>query len=299
VYVHTLGCPKNDADSRGLMRYLISAGATVVNDPDASTHILVNTCGFIREAKEESIDAILSACAQYSDKTLLVMGCLVERYRDELRKSIPEVAAWFGLADADLHSRVSDAVLGDEGTQHGQAGGHRLSGKAYAYLKISDGCDEGCSFCAIPGIKGPYRSASTAVVLREAEACLSEGARELILVGQDTTRWKSEGLDLSGLIDLLASDDRVRRIRVMYLQPARIDEAFLEFMRDHEKLCRYVDVPFQHSHPDLLRRMGRLGDGETYLALLGHARRLMPDVSLRSTFIVGFPGETEGEFAHL
>ena len=271
----------------------------MVDDPAESTHILLNTCGFIREAKEESIKAILSASAQYPGQTLMVMGCLVERYRDELREGIPEVDAWFGLAEADVQSKVRDAVLGERGVLPPEAVGRSVSGGAHAYLKISDGCDESCSFCAIPGIKGPYRSATTEDILREAEECLAEGARELILVGQDTTRWTNGGLTLSGLVDLLAADDRLRWIRLMYLQPARVDDSFLEFMASHKKLCPYLDLPFQHSHPEIVRHMGRRGDGETYLGLLGRARRLMPHVSVRSTFIVGFPGETEEHFAHL
>ena len=176
----------------------------------------------------------------------------------------------------------------------------RQSAKSYAYLKISDGCDEGCTFCAIPGFKGPYRSVPTAEILREADACLAEGARELVLVGQDTTRWRSEGLDLRGLIDLLGADARVRWIRVMYLQPARLGEPFLQFMAGHAKLCRYLDVPFQHSHEEILRQAwGEEGTGPRILAFYERARELMPTVALRSTFIVGFPGETEEHFEHL
>jgi ribosomal protein S12 methylthiotransferase len=307
VYLHTLGCPKNEADSRAVIRSLVAGGAGVVADPEAATHILLNTCGFIQEAKEESIGAILDACTHYADRQVLVMGCLVERYRDELEKGIPEVAGWFGLTEAAC---LTAAVVGSPTPFESTAKPSPLEttssaaatlppAATYAYLKISDGCDEPCSFCAIPGIKGAYRSTTTAQILQDADECLAQGVRELILVGQDTAIWECDGLGLTGLIDLLASDERVRRVRVMYLQPEHVTDAFLRHMAGQPKLCRYLDVPFQHSHPGVLRRMGRRGDGSAYLDLLGRARRLMPDVSVRSTFIVGFPGETDDQFEHL
>jgi len=315
VCIVTLGCPKNEADSRTVVRHLRSAGVAVVDVPEDATHLLLNTCGFIQDAKEESIAAILEACAGYPDKRVLVMGCLVERYRQELAEGIPEVAGWLGLAGKPVAEelvrrlRLEAGKTPGEGTVSPWRGRpHAVSGddrrperraRSYAYLKISDGCDELCTFCAIPAIKGPYHSVPVAEILREADACLGEGARELVLVGQDTAVWRDGGLDLAGLIDLLAADERVRRVRVMYLQPEHVGDAFLEYMLSRPKLCRYLDVPFQHSHPDILRAMGRGGSGDDYPALLERARRLMPDVSVRSAFIVGFPGEREEHFEHL
>ncbi len=295
VYVHTLGCPKNEADSRALARVLASSGVLLAAGPEQATHILINTCGFIKDAKEESIAAILDACGAYPDKKVLVMGCLVERYREELRAGIPEVESWFGLAGDSERAALVGLLGGHRGGETTLTAGR----SSYAYLKISDGCDEPCSFCAIPAIKGGYHSVSADEVLREADACLNEGARELVLVGQDTTLWRSGALDLTGLIDLLAADERVRRLRVMYLQPERVDDSFLGYMANRSKLCRYLDVPFQHSHPEVLRRMCRGGDGESYLGLVERARRLMPDVSVRTALIVGFPGETDEQFEHL
>ncbi|MBN1632093.1 MAG: 30S ribosomal protein S12 methylthiotransferase RimO [Thermoleophilia bacterium] len=310
LYIHTLGCPKNEADSRTLMRSLVSAGVTVVDDPEQATHIVVNTCGFIQEAKEESIGAILEACGSYPGKTVLAMGCLVERYRAELREGISEVAGWFGLAGGPDEEGLIRLLSG--GTPAGERRSPADAGAAeplpspvvgapssWAYIKISDGCDEPCTFCAIPAIKGPYQSLSTEEILRESRACLSEGARELVLVGQDTTRWADGELDLAGLVDLLAADERVARLRVMYLQPERVTDSLLRRMAAQPKLCRYLDIPFQHSHPDVLRRMARWGDGQAYVDLLERARRMMPDVALRSSLIVGFPGETEDQFEHL
>ncbi len=299
VYFATLGCAKNEADSRSVMRHVLAAGVTVVEDPADATHIIVNTCGFIQDAKEESINAVLDACASYPGREVLVMGCLVERYASELAAGIPEVAGWFGVADADMQAELV-AALGGRESGVAAAPGRAVRGQgSFAYLKISDGCDELCTFCAIPGIKGPYHSLGVDEIKAEAGACLAEGARELVLVGQDTSRWSSDGLDLVDLVQVLAEDPRLHRLRLMYLQPDGVSERLLRCMAAQPKLCRYLDIPLQHSHPDMLRAMARGGDAESYLALIERARGLMPDVTLRSTFIVGFPGETERHFAHL
>jgi ribosomal protein S12 methylthiotransferase len=289
-----------------LARRLLTAGARVESAPGDATHILLNTCGFITDAKEESIAAILEACGDYGDRQVLVMGCLVERYRRQLEKGIPEVAGWFGLMDeADPDREPGSggasfmALLEQLGLKGGRSSPPALMASSYAYLKISDGCDQPCAFCAIPSIKGGYHSVDGAHILEEADACLDEGARELVLVGQDTTVWKDRHLDLRGLIDLLPADDRVRRVRLMYLQPEHVRDALLRYMAAQPKLCNYLDVPFQHAHPEVLRRMGRSGGAAVYLDLLDRARRLMPDVSVRSAFIVGYPGETERQFEAL
>ena len=295
VYLHTLGCPKNDADSRTLSRALAVAGVHVVDDPAGASFIVINTCGFIQDAKEESIGAILDACGNYGGERVVVTGCMVERYMDELREGIPEVAGWFGLADAE---RLVACLRGEAG------GTPILTGegpqvKSYAYVKISDGCDELCSFCAIPAIKGRYYSVDPAEIVAEVRSCLDEGAREIVLVGQDTAVWRHGHMGLTDLLELLAAEERVRRIRLMYLQPEHVTDELLEYMAAQPKLCRYLDIPFQHADSAVLHRMGRWGDGEEYRRLIARARRLMPDVSMRSTFIVGFPGETIGQFEAL
>ncbi len=295
VYIHTLGCPKNDADSRSLSRALNAVGVRIAEDPARATYIIINTCGFIQDAKEESIGAILDACGNYGGDRVLVTGCLVERYLDDLRGGIPEVAGWFGLSDGE---RLIARLRGEASALSTQTVAP-ASGESFAYVKISDGCDELCTFCAIPGIKGGYYSVDPADILAEAGACLAEGARELVLVGQDTAIWSHGSLGLTALVDLLAADERVRRIRLMYLQPEHVTDDLLQYMASQRKLCRYLDIPFQHADPEILRRMGRWGSGEEYLQLLARARRLMPDVSVRSTFIVGFPGETARQFASL
>jgi ribosomal protein S12 methylthiotransferase len=269
----------------------------LVEDPGEATHILLNTCGFIREAKEESIAAILEATAAYPDKRVMAMGCLVERYREELRQGIPEVSGWFGLVGGVDQEELIRSLAADAGTHIRK--GLVPPSAAYAYVKISDGCDEMCTFCAIPGIKGAYRAARSAEILAEAGVCLDLGARELVLVGQDTARWEGDGLDLTGLAARLTGDPRLTWLRVMYLQPEHVTDSFLRYMGEGGKLCPYLDLPLQHSHPEILRQMGRAGDGDSYLELLARARRVIPGVAVRSAFIVGFPGETEGHFEHL
>jgi ribosomal protein S12 methylthiotransferase len=295
VYLHTLGCPKNDADSRALSRALAAAGVHVVDDPAGAGFIVINTCGFIQDAKEESIGAILDACGNYGGERVVVMGCLVERYLDELREGIPEVAGWFGLVDME---RLVAYLRGEAaGTPLLKGEGSHVN--SYAYVKISDGCDELCSFCAIPAIKGRYYSVDPTDILAEVHSCLDEGAREIVLVGQDTAVWKHGGAGLTDLVELLAAEEQVRRIRLMYLQPEHVTDELLEYMAAQPKLCRYLDIPFQHADATVLHRMGRWGDGEEYRRLIARARRLMPNVSLRSTFIVGFPGETVEQFEAL
>jgi ribosomal protein S12 methylthiotransferase len=228
------------------------------------------------------------------------MGCLVERYREELVAGLPEVAGWYGLSEVDsLVSLLATESRPDTRGPGGACPTYALAAQTFSYIKISDGCDHLCSFCAIPGIKGSYAALDVDAVVEQAQSALEVGARELILVGQDTAIWRSDGLDLLGLVDLLAEDARVDRVRLLYLQPENVTERLLAFMATHDTLCRYLDIPFQHASRSVLRRMARAGSGDSYLELIRRARREMPDVSLRSTFIVGFPGETEDDVDEL
>lgn len=294
VYLHTLGCPKNEADSGTLGRGLRRAGVPLAAEPEEASHIVVNTCGFIEAAREESIEAILEAGADYPAARLFVMGCLVERYREELVVGLPEVAGWYGLSEVDslvnlLAIEARPAVAEPRGAPRTQT----EAAQTFSYIKISDGCDHLCSFCAIPAIKGPYTALGLEAVVEQAQSALEAGARELILVGQDTAIWRSDRLNLQALVDLLAEDVRVDRVRLLYLQPENVTERLLAFMATHDTLCRYLDIPFQHASRSVLRRMARAGSADSYLELIRRARQEMPDVSLRSTFIIGFPGETE------
>ena len=265
--------------------------------------VVVNTCGFIDAAKEESIAAILEALdfAHARNARVAAVGCLVERYRDELAAELPEVDLWCGLDTAPLLAARREVGGGGEGGE-GRGPARALPRRprpVTSYLKISDGCDRRCAYCAIPLIKGDYETVAAAEVLRGARAAMAAGARELVLVGQDTSRWTQPGW--GGLERLLAELKELSPaplwLRLLYLQPDGIDDALLEALSRHA--VPYVDVPLQHASGAVLRRMKRRGDGAQHLDLLARVRRALPGVAVRSTFIAGFPGETDEELDEL
>ena len=265
--------------------------------------VVVNTCGFIDAAKEESVAAILEALdfAHERGARVAAVGCLVERYREELAADLPEVDLWCGLDTAPLLAALREASAGGEGAEgHGAAVPVlRRPRPVTSYLKISDGCDRRCAYCAIPLIKGDYEAVAATEILGSARAALAAGAKELVLVGQDTSRWAQPGW--GGLERLLAELKALAPapiwLRLLYLQPDGIDEALLEAISRHA--VPYVDVPLQHASGAVLRRMKRPGDGSRYLELLAGVRAALPGVAVRSTFIAGFPGETDEEFDEL
>lgn len=306
-FVQTLGCPKNEADSDELDRALAGTGL-VRGRPDDADVIVVNTCGFVDAAKEESIAAILDAveAAHTRGARVAAIGCLVERYRAELERELPEVDLWAGLAWRPLVTALA-AEAGDGGstTDPGTeasrgvrrtAVSRRLS-QTHAFVKVSDGCDQRCAYCAIPLIKGAYEPVAPGAILEAASEAVAAGARELALVGQDTSRWSWPGW--GGLERLLAELKALGPawLRLLYLQPDGVDDALLETLATHA--VPYLDLPLQHASGAVLRRMGREGDGDAYLALLDRARRTIPGVAVRSTFIAGFPGETDGDVEEL
>ena len=262
--------------------------------------IIVNTCGFIDAAKEESVAGLLDAAevAHAHGARVAAVGCLVERYRDDLAAELPEIDVWCGLDAAPLFAALSEPGSGGEGAARrgAAAPASRRPRPVAAYVKISDGCGRRCAYCAIPLIKGDYETVAPAEVLRSARAALAAGARELVLVGQDTSRWAQPGW--GGLERLLAELKALRPtpvwLRLLYLQPDGIDSGLLDALARHA--VPYADVPLQHASGAVLRRMGRRGDGGAYLDLLTRVRAALPGVAVRSTFITGFPGETEGEF---
>ena len=267
---------------------------------------MVNTCGFIDAAKEESIEAILDAAeaAHGRGGRVAAVGCLVERYRDDLAAEIPEVDLWCGLDTAPLLAALAEAGREDAGDV--VPGGAvaivpvpRRPRPVSAYVKISDGCDRRCSFCAIPLIKGDYETVPGEEVLRTARAALAAGARELVLVGQDTSRWAQPGWGgVSRLLgELAALEPAPHWLRLLYLQPDGVDDELLEAIAAHA--VPYIDVPLQHASGAVLRRMRRSGDGDAHLRLLERIRSVLPGAAVRSTFIAGFPGETEAEFEEL
>ena len=265
--------------------------------------VVVNTCGFIDAAKEESIAALLEAVdfAHQRGARVAAVGCLVERYRDELAADLPEVDLWCGLDTAPLLAALREAGGGGEGVVERGAAvpvPRRLR-PVSSYLKISDGCDRRCAYCAIPLIKGDYETVAAREILRSARAALAAGAKELVLVGQDTSRWAQPGW--GGLERLLAELKELAPapvwLRLLYLQPDGIDEVLLEAISRHG--VPYVDVPLQHASGAVLGRMKRRGDGSAYLDLLARVRAALPGVAVRSTFIAGFPGETDEQFDEL
>jgi len=297
VALVTLGCPKNEADSDGLSRALAAAGHVLTGPADADV-IIVNTCGFIDAAKEESIDALLelATVAAVRGARLVARGCLVARYRTELESALPEVDLFTAFDDRPLFALLAE--LG--AARPHSAVPRRLRRRprpASTYVKISDGCDRRCAFCTIPLIKGEYRPVAPGEVLATAERALADGSREVVLVGQDTSRWSWPGY--GGLPRLLADLHGlgVPWLRLEYLQPDGVDDTLLDALAQYA--VPYVDVPLQHADATVLRRMGRSGDAATFAALLERIRERLPGAAIRSTFLVGHPGETDAAFAEL
>jgi ribosomal protein S12 methylthiotransferase len=336
VGVVSLGCAKNLVDTEVMLGHLDRAGCEFVRDAAEADVLLVNTCGFIEPAREESVRAILEAAELKTHgrlKRLVVAGCMVQRYRDELARSLPEVDAFLGLDELDRvvegvtatppASHLSDAALpllvtrGEVATP-APASVAAWSASRYlydhrtprrtatphwsAYLKIAEGCDHTCAFCAIPGFRGAFRSRGVDSVVEEACALASRGVRELNLIAQDSSHYGRD-LGLSdGLAELLRRLDGIealRWIRVHYLYPNTVTPGLIETMRTADRVLPYVDIPLQHAHPQTLKRMRRGGSADSHARLLDRFRTAMPDAVLRSTFIVGFPGETEDEFETL
>ena len=306
----SLGCAKNLVDSEVMLGELEGRGHRIVNDLDEAETVIVNTCGFVEEAKQESIDAILEVARAKAgtDKRLLVAGCMVNRYGRELEREIPEIDGFIGLDDL---RRVGDLVaIGSEAPPPSPShlvfdhtAPRKLTTRGYAYLKVAEGCDNPCTFCAIPLWRGRFRSRPVADLVAEARRLQEEGVRELCLIAQDTTRYGEDlGLGRAGmrrLVEALLAGTEVPWIRFLYAYPTTLDDGLLKLMAAEERFVPYLDIPLQHSHPEILRAMRRGGSAESYLRLLDRARELVPAISLRSTFIVGFPGERREQFEDL
>ena len=338
----SLGCPKNLVDSEVMMGMLTQAGAQLTPAADDADVIVVNTCSFIGSAQRESVDTILEMARHKTAgkaKRLVVAGCLVERFRDEIRKNIPEVDAVVGtgelptiLAAAGISSSpttpspfniLTSRPEGDRRRSHGRFSREGWDGAVSdlpnylyddhtprllttpsysAYIKIAEGCDHPCSFCIIPQLRGQFRSRRFESVIAEAEHLAQSGVREITLIGQDTTCYGEDlglkdGLPL--LLEKLAAVDGLRWIRFLYAYPNKITRRLLETIAAHENICSYIDVPLQHASPSVLKRMKRGGGGDLFLRSIEKMRRVILDVTLRTSFIVGFPGETEKEFDEL
>ena len=307
----SLGCPKNLVDSEVMMGLLARDGYELTPRADEAEILVVNTCSFIEPAQKESVDAILEMAEHKkfgSAKKLIVAGCLVERYRDQILAQIPEVDAVVGTGEVE---RILEAVHGDLKVLPAQPPAflyHDLTPrilttpKHTAYIKIAEGCDHPCSFCIIPQLRGKFRSRRFESVVREAENLAANGTREITLIGQDTTSYGEDlGLHdgLAQLLARLAAVDELLWVRFLYAYPTRVTQRLLDTLAEYPRLAKYMDMPLQHASRNVLARMKRGSHGEAFLKLLERIRTTIPGVSLRTSFIVGFPGETEEDFEQL
>ena len=326
----SLGCPKNLVDSEVMLGLAREAGHELTPDASSAEVLVVNTCAFIDSAKQESIDAILETAQRKKDgacRRLIVTGCMAERYRDELRTEIPEIDAVLGTGEV---AGIVDAIGGRSrtgaapltffrgaGALHAAAPDPRqlpdylydadtprvfATPRHYAYLKVAEGCDYKCAFCIIPTLRGHYRSRSADSIVREAQMLAARGVKELLLISQDTTFYgvdRGERGALGRLLRELNRVDGLEWIRLLYLYPTTIDDAMLDAMAECEKVCKYIDLPLQHASNSVLKRMKRPGTRLTYDRLLHRIRARVPGVALRTTFIVGFPGETAADVDEL
>ncbi len=338
----SLGCPKNLVDSEVMMGMLAQAGAELISTAEDADVIVVNTCSFIEAAQQESVNSVLEMARHKTDgrvRKLVVAGCLVERFRDEIRKNIPEVDAVVGTGELEnilaasgvapapstnspfniLRSRAEadaraaqgrfsrenwDGAIADlPNYLYDEATPRVLATPRYtAYIKIAEGCDHPCSFCIIPQLRGKFRSRRFESVVAEAERLARSSVREVTLIGQDTTCYGEEfGLKdgLALLLEKLAQIEGLRWIRFLYAYPNKITGRLLETIAAYDKICSYIDVPLQHASPTVLKRMKRGGGTDIFLRSIEKMRRTIPEVALRTSFIVGFPGETEKEFEEL
>lgn len=309
----SLGCPKNQVDGEALLAKLKKAGYEIVNNIEDSDVMIVNTCGFIEQAKKEAIDTILEV-AEYKNAGLIsaivVTGCLAERYQDEIIKEMPEVDAVLGIgANSDIVKACDKALCRIVTTSfpnkcYLSINDERIisTPSRWAYLKIAEGCDNRCSYCAIPGIRGGFRSRTIESCVDEAKALAESGVKELILIAQDTTKY---GQDLYGkysldiLLKELVKIDGIEWIRLFYCYPQRITDSLINVIANEKKVCNYIDIPLQHSDKTVLKNMNRVGDGEDYRTLISKMRKAIPGLALRTTFMVGFPGETDEQFENL
>ncbi len=311
----SLGCDKNLVDSEAMLASLGSRGYHFTDEREEADIAIINTCCFINDAKEESIQTILEIAALKETgrlRGLIVAGCLGQRYQEEIQKEIPEVDAILGTASGERIAETVEEVLAGKGRnrfdgldspQKAHADGRRLTtGGHYAYLKIAEGCDKHCTYCIIPHIRGSYRSVPMEVLLQEERTLVEGGVRELILVAQETTVY---GVDLYGkkslpdLLRALCGIEGLSWLRILYCYPEEITDDLIDTIVSERKICHYLDIPIQHASDTVLKRMGRRTDREQLRAVIAKLRREIPDICLRTTLITGFPGESQEDFEEL
>ncbi len=330
----SLGCNKNLVDTEKTIAIFHNKGYTIINQPEEADIIVINTCGFIESAKEEAINTILEMAEYKKEKCkyLIVIGCLVERYKEELAKEIPEVDLWIKYSEYDsLWEQISNMLEERQNNQYklekvihqdensnyfvnhvdiAQRNNKFLdlmdrvitTGDYYAYLKIADGCSNRCTYCAIPYIRGPQMSRKMEDIIKEAEKLADEGYQEIILTAQDTTKY---GIDIYGesklaeLLNEISKIEKIKWIRFLYAYPETIDDKLIQVVKKNDKICKYFDIPIQHIANPVLKRMNRQSDGTSIRKLIQKLRKEIPEVVIRTTVMVGFPRETEADFEEL
>ena len=303
----SLGCNKNLVDTEKTIALFKEHGYEIVNNPEEAEVIIINTCGFIESAKEEAINTILEMAEykNYNCKYLIAMGCLVERYKKELEKSIPEVDLYIKYSEySTLWEQIEELLSNKKENVDFDKFTDRVitTGENYAYLKIADGCSNCCTFCAIPKIRGMQKSRTMESLIEEANKLAEQGYEEIILTAQDTTRY---GQDLYGkpklaeLLQEVCKIDKIKWIRILYSYPETITDKLIQVIKENDKICNYFDIPIQHISDSVLKRMNRKSNGESIRKLIQKLRKEIPNVILRTTVMVGFPGETEEDFEEL
>lgn len=315
IYIETLGCSKNLVDSEIMTNLFTRNKHSIVLDPTIAEIIVVNTCGFIEDAKKESIDEIFNLSQLKKEgncKKLIVTGCLSERYSEQLAKEIPEVDAFLGTTTFQNIIKVVDQLLGDE-TQfvnvgnidemiYDHANRELLTPDYFAYVKIAEGCDNKCTYCIIPKLRGKFRSRKMEDIVDEVKKLVSNGVKEVILIAQDTARYGIDLYDsykLSELLNRLGKIDSLKWIRIQYAYPDVIDDELINEIRDNDKVVKYLDIPIQHGNDEVLKKMNRKITVSEVEELINKLRTEIEDIAIRTTLIVGFPGETEGQFEDL
>ncbi len=309
----SLGCPKNQVDAEQMLYSLKQAGFEIGVPEAEADAIIINTCGFIEDAKSEAIENIIEAAQYKTDgncKAVIVTGCLAERYKDDVTTEIPEADVCVGIgSNSNIAEIVKNAIEGNAKNSYGPKEDLNLNGKRIlggwpftAYLKVADGCDNCCTYCAIPKIRGRMRSRTIEVCVAEAKELATQGVRELIVVAQDTTAYGTDIYGESRLCELLrelCKIDGIEWVRTLYTYPERISDELLQLIATEPKLVKYLDIPIQHANSEILKRMNRRGDSQSLLALVNKIRTTVPDITLRTTLITGFPGETESQYEEL
>ena len=313
VCMVSLGCPKNQVDAEMMLSLLKQGGFEICSEEAKADAIIINTCGFIEAAKAEAIENILEASKYKSEgnlKALIVTGCLAERYKDDVTEEIPEVDVCIGLgSNSKIAEIVKKAIEGEKQNSYGEKeqldlnGERILGGYPFStYLKVADGCNNCCTYCAIPKIRGRMRSRKIEDCVKEAKALADRGVKELIVVAQDTTAYGEDIYGkpmLSELLKELCKIEGLHWIRTLYTYPDRITDELLETIKSEEKLVKYLDIPLQHINGEILKRMNRKGNKESLSALIDKIRDKIPEITLRTTFITGFPGETLDQFEEM